>query len=158
MVFWPHSGFWAYLAKLVMWFIRKFAPQNWNYLVRQSLANLYRPMNQTLILIVSIGLGTALIATMYFLQQLLLSQVSFSSRGDQPNMVLFDIQTEQTAAIRQLAIDHQLPVIQEVPVVTIQLMEINGISKLAASEDSTLNHPNWAYNREYRVTYRDQVD
>jgi putative ABC transport system permease protein len=150
-------GFLALLAMLVMWLLRKFTPQNWNYLVRQGLANLHRPMNQTLILIVSIGLGTALIATMYFIQQLLLSQVSFSSRGDQPNMVLFDIQTEQTKDIRQLAIDHELPIIQEVPVVTIKLMEINGYNKLDASEDSTLNHPGWAYNREYRVTYRDHL-
>ncbi len=150
-------GFLGLLAMLVMWLVRKFTPQNWNYLVRQGLANLHRPMNQTLILIVSIGLGTALIATMYFIQQLLLSQVSFSSRGDQPNMVLFDIQTEQTKDIRQLAIDHELPIIQEVPVVTIKLMEINGYNKLDASEDSTLNHPGWAYNREYRVTYRDHL-
>ena len=150
-------GFLGLLAKLAMWLLRKFVPQNWNYLVRQSLSNLYRPMNQTLILIVSIGLGTALIATMYFIQQLLLSQVSFSSRGDQPNMVLFDIQTEQTKDIRQLARDHELPIIQEVPVVTIRLMEINGYDKIEASEDSTLIHPNWAYNREYRVTYRDHL-
>ncbi len=150
-------GFLALLTKLALWLLRKFTPENWNYLVRQSLANLYRPMNQTLILIISIGLGTALIATMYFIQQLLLSQVSFSSRGDQPNMVLFDIQTEQTKDIRQLAMDYELPIIQEVPVVTIQLMEINGFDKLDASEDSTLNHPNWAYNREYRVTYRDHL-
>lgn len=150
-------GFLGLLAKLVVWLLRKFSPENLNYLFRQSLANLHRPMNQTTILIVSIGLGTALIATMYFIQQLLLSQVSFSSRGDQPNMVLFDIQTEQTDSIRQLAVGHELPIIQEVPIVTIQLMEINGIDKVTATEDSTINHPNWAYNREYRVTYRDHL-
>ncbi len=150
-------GFLGLLAKLVTWLLRKHIPQNWNYLVRQSMANLHRPMNQTMILIVSIGLGTALIATMYFLQQLLLSQVSFSSRGDQPNMVLFDIQTEQTDSIRQLTLSHQLPIIQEVPIVTIQLLEINGINKATASSDSTIDHPNWAYNREYRVTYRDHL-
>jgi putative ABC transport system permease protein len=150
-------GFLGLLAKLVVWSLRKFAPKNASYLVRQSLANLHRPMNQTMILIVSIGLGTALIATMYFIQQLLLSQVSFSSRGEQPNMVLFDIQTQQTDSIRQMAIDHQLPIIQEVPVVTIQLQEINGVGKVEAAEDSTLNHPNWAFNREYRVTYRDHL-
>ena len=150
-------GFLGLMARLVVWVLRKYAPQNVSYLIRQGIANLHRPMNQTMILIVSIGLGTALIATMYFLQELLLSQVSFSSKGDQPNMVLFDIQTEQTDSIRQLAMDHKLPIIQEVPVVTIQLMEINGVDKLTAHQDSTLNHPNWAYNREYRVTYRDHL-
>ena len=150
-------GLLGLLAKLVVWLLKRFTPQNASYLIKQGLANLHRPMNQTMILIVSIGLGTALIATMYFIQQLLLSQVSFSSRGDQPNMVLFDIQTEQTDSIRQLTIDHQLPVVQEVPIVTIQLLEINGNNKQKAFEDSTLNHPMWAYNREYRVTYRDHL-
>ncbi len=150
-------GFLGLLAKLVIWLLRKYTPSGWNYLVRQSMANLHRPLNQTMILIVAIGLGTALIATMYFTQQLLLSQVSFSSRGDQPNMVLFDIQTSQTDSIRKVANEYHLPIIQEVPVVTIQLMEINGINKVMAFEDSTVNHPNWAYNREYRVTYRDHL-
>lgn len=150
-------AFLGLLAKLVVWLLRRFTPHRWNYLIRQSLANLHRPMNQTMILIVSIGLGTALIGTMYFLQQLLLSQVSFSSRGDQPNMVLFDIQTEQKDEIRQLTLNHQLPVIQEVPIVTIQLTEINGVNKNIAAKDSTINHPNWAFNREYRVTYRDNL-
>ncbi len=145
------------VAKLITWAIRKFFPTNWNFIWRQSLANLYRPQNQTLILIVSIGLGTALIATLYFVQQLLISQVSFSSRGDQPNMVLFDIQTEQTAAVSQLATAHDLPLIQEVPIVTMQLMEVNGHTKSDAVEDTTIAYPQWAYNREYRVTYRDHL-
>ncbi len=145
------------VAKLITWAIRKFFPTNWNFIWRQSLANLYRPQNQTLILIVSIGLGTALIATLYFVQQLLISQVSFSSRGDQPNMVLFDIQTEQTAAVSQLATAHDLPLIQEVPIVTMQLIEVNGHTKSEAVEDTTIAYPQWAYNREYRVTYRDHL-
>ncbi|MGI8636298.1 MAG: ABC transporter permease, partial [Segetibacter sp.] len=43
------------IARLTMWLIRKFFPDSLNYLWRQGLANLYRPNNQTIILIVSIG-------------------------------------------------------------------------------------------------------
>ncbi len=144
-------------ARGIMWLIRRYFPSHWSFIWRQSLANLYRPQNQTTLLVVSIGLGTALIATLYFVQQLLISQVAFSSRGDQPNMVLFDIQSQQTAEVAALTEDYDLPLIQQVPIVTMQLMEINGHSKLEAIEDTTLNHPTWAYNREYRVTYRDHL-
>jgi len=85
----------AGMALLLMWFVRKFFPRNWSYVWRQSIANLYRPNNQTLILMVSIGLGTALISMLFFTQELLLSQVQMSSTGDQPNMILFDIQPSQ---------------------------------------------------------------
>jgi putative ABC transport system permease protein len=47
-------------AALLMWAVRRFFPNAWNYLWRQGLANLYRPNNQTTILIVAIGLGTAI--------------------------------------------------------------------------------------------------
>ena len=41
----------------LIWLVRRFFPASWSYVWRQSLANLYRPNNQTLILVTSIGLG-----------------------------------------------------------------------------------------------------
>jgi putative ABC transport system permease protein len=63
------------IAVLLMWVVRRFFPGNWSYLWRQGLANLYRPNNQTTILIVSIGLGTAFICTLVFMQSLLLNRL-----------------------------------------------------------------------------------
>ena len=56
------------MGRFIMWLVRKYFPTNWHFIGRQSLANLYRPNNQTLILIISIGLGTALITTLFFIQ------------------------------------------------------------------------------------------
>ncbi|MDN5199943.1 FtsX-like permease family protein [Fulvivirgaceae bacterium BMA10] len=145
------------VGRLIMWLVRKYFPVSWNFVWRQSLANLYRPHNQTLILIVSVGLGTALITTLYFVQSLLLQQVSLSSVGNQPNMVVFDIQSAQKDEIGNLTKTFGLPVIQEVPVVTMRLMEINGKAREEIEKDSTNQTPRWAFNREYRVTYREQL-
>jgi putative ABC transport system permease protein len=60
------------IARTLMWGVRHFFPSSWNYLWRQGLANLYRPNNQTTILIISIGLGTALICTLLFIQSVLI--------------------------------------------------------------------------------------
>ena len=144
-------------GKLIMWAVKKYFPSTWSYVWRQSLANLYRPNNQTITLIVSIGLGTALISILYFIQNLLVSQVAISGGGDRPNMVLFDIQSQQKDEIAEITKDYDLPVVQQVPIVTMRLLEINGITKADVYADSTIKFPDWAYNREYRVTYRDSL-
>ena len=58
-------------------------------------------------------------------------------------------------AIRTLTEEYDLPVLQEVPVVTMRLLEINNQTRDQADADSTVDLPKWAFNREYRVTYRD---
>jgi len=148
----------AGVAKFVMWAVKKFFPVKWSYVWRQSIANLYRPNNQTLILLVSIGLGTALISTLFFTQDLLLSQVEFSGRGNQPNMIMYDIQTSQRDEVLQLTKDYKLPLIQNVPIVTMRLETIDGVNKTQNRADTTETHrSNRAYSREYRVTYRDTM-
>lgn len=148
----------AGMAKLVMWAVKRFFPVKWSYVWRQSIANLYRPNNQTLILMVSIGLGTALISTLFFTQDLLLSQVEFTGQGEKPNMIMYDIQTNQKEEVIQLTKDYDLPLIQNVPIVTMRVETIDGIDKVQNRADTTETHKsNWAYNREYRVTYRDSM-
>ncbi len=141
----------------LIWLVRRFFPSSWSYVWRQSLANLYRPNNQTLILVTSIGLGAFLIATLTLMQGLLLNRVELSASGNQPNMVLFDIQNEQLAGVRTLVKQQKLPILEQVPVVTMRLTEINGRSMTAIKKDTTLKIPDWAMTREYRVTYRDTL-
>ena len=141
----------------LIWLVRRFFPASWSYTWRQSLANLYRPNNQTLILITSIGLGAFLIATLYLTQGLLLGRVELSGSGKQPNMVLFDIQNEQLAGVKSLVQAQKLPILQEVPVVTMRLTDINGKNGETVRKDTTQKPPKWAFTREYRVTYRDSL-
>lgn len=145
------------LGLALIWAVRRFFPSSWSYVWRQSLANLYRPNNQTLILVTAIGLGAFLIATLSLTQGLLLGRVELSGSGRQPNMVLFDIQNEQAAGVRSLVQAQKLPILQEVPVVTMRLNAINGRSLEAIRKDTALKIPDWALTREYRVTYRDTL-
>ncbi|WP_288425112.1 FtsX-like permease family protein [uncultured Spirosoma sp.] len=152
----------------LIWLVRRLFPTGWSYVWRQSLANLYRPNNQTVILVTAIGLGAFLIATLYLTQGLLLSRVELSGSGQQPNMVLFDIQNEQIAGVRDAVREQKLPILQEVPVVTMRLTGINGRSSAAdtakpidqpqqSARTDTTGPPPWAFTREYRVTYRDSL-
>ena len=145
------------IARALMWMVRRFFPSSWNYLWRQGLANLYRPNNQTTILITSIGLGTALICTLFFVQSILINRVSLSTGANQPNIVLFDIQTSQKAGVSNLARQYGLPVKETIPIVNMRLEEVNGITAIQVKNDSTIKFSRRLFNREYRVTYRDSL-
>lgn len=145
------------IAALLTWTVRRFFPVSWSYVWRQGLANLYRPNNQTGILIVSIGLGTALICTMFFIQGILLNRISLSASGSQPNMVLFDIQASQRDAVLALTRQQGLPAGGMVPIVNMRLESVNGITGEQVRKDSNSRMHSWIFDREYRVTYRDSV-
>lgn len=147
----------ALIARGMMWAVRRFFPVSWGYVWRQSLANLYRPNNQTLLLTVSIGLGTALIATLFLMQRLLLTEVAISGSENQPNLVLFDIQSAQKEQVVDMVKQQGMPVLQLVPVVTMRLEEMSGLTAADVRRDTTLDVPDWAFTREYRVTYRDTL-
>ena len=53
-------GLLTVVAKLLMRLVRTFYCHAWPYVWRQGLANLYRPQNQTLVLVLALGLGTFL--------------------------------------------------------------------------------------------------
>lgn len=139
------------LSSLLMYLVRKLMPASLSYLWRQGFANLYRPNNQTLMLTVSIGLSTAFICTLYFVQGILINRVTVSSGTNQPNMVLFDIQTSQKQAVTDLTKSYKLPLMNQVPVITMRIEEINGKK---AGQDSTNTR---AFRNEIRATYQDTL-
>lgn len=147
----------AILAKGLSWTVRRFFPTHWGYVWRQGLANLYRPNNQTLLLMVSIGLGTALIGTLYMVQRTLLNEVSISGSENQPNLVLFDIQNAQREQVADLTRQEGLPILYFDPIVTLRLEQINQLTLADVRKDTTLEIRPWNFTREYRVTYRDHL-
>ncbi|MBS1531993.1 MAG: FtsX-like permease family protein [Bacteroidetes bacterium] len=145
------------IARLLMYVTRFFIKSTWSYPWRQGFANLYRPNNQTIILIVSIGLSTAFICTLFFIQGLLIKQVSLSASANQANMILFDIQVKQKDALAELTRKEHLPVLQQVPVVTVRIDKFKGKTEAQAKKDSAMKHNTWLFSNEFRVTYRDSL-
>jgi putative ABC transport system permease protein len=147
-------------ARLMMTVVRRLFPTRWNYLWRQGFANLYRPNNQTLILVVTIGLGTTFIGTLYFIQQLLIDRVTVSAGASQGNMVLFDIQSDQLKGVEGLAHQFTLPVLQDVPIVTTRITSVKGKTAEQARgglDSARPGPPRRAFDAELRVTYRDSL-
>jgi putative ABC transport system permease protein len=144
------------IASLLLWLVRQFFPVHARFVFRHALSNLFRPNNQTTVLLVTIGLGAFIIATLNITQSSLLNQVEFTGTENQSNTILFDIQTPQRDGVVALMNEQGLPVNQVVPIVTCRLLEIKGKSIEAIQKD-TAKIPDWALTREYRVTYRDSL-
>lgn len=145
------------VAKAFTYLIRRFFPKGWPYLWRQGLSNLYRPNNQTVILMISIGLGTALISTMFLVQDLLINRVKISSEQSQANMLMFDIQPSQHESLSKMAKEEGYPILEAVPVVTMQLQSVNGVTLKDVVADTSSEVSSRAFRGEIRATYRDSL-
>lgn len=147
------------VANLIIWLVRKYFPTGRSFILRQSLSNLYRPNNQTLILIVTIGLGTALIATLLISQELVVNKLKFSSAPEnRPNMVLFDIQSSQLESVEAMVTKMEFPILDQVPIITMRLASVKGRSAAELRADTTSVVTDGMLNREYRVSYRDELN
>ena len=145
------------VAKLVTWSVKKFFPRKASFVLRQGLSNLYRPNNQTQTLIVSIGLGTGILTLLFILQGLILGNVENMGAGNQPNMIVFGIESDQKEEIETITKSFDMPVIQHVPVVTMELGGWQGKTKKEWMKDTTRTASRWAVNREARVSYRAEM-
>jgi putative ABC transport system permease protein len=145
------------MAKLLIFLVRKLLPQRWSFVVRQGLANLHRPNNRTLLLTLSLGLGTFLLLSIYLTRDVLLSQFKSIDAQNQPNIFLFDIQPAQTSGVAALVRQQGLPVIQQAPIVTMRLVEVKGRKSSEILKDPHRTAPEWELEREYRSTYRDKM-
>ena len=142
------------VAKMLMLLVHRLLPRGWSFVLRQGLANLYRPHNRTLLLTLSLGLGVFLLLTIYLTRDVLLAQFRSIDANNQPNIFLFDIQPDQKAGVANLVRQLRLPIIQEAPIVTMRLVEVKGRKSSDILKDPHNKVPEWELEREYRSTYR----
>ena len=151
--------------------VRRWFPSRLPYLWRQGLANLYRPANQTVVVILALGFGAFLLGTLYVVQYSLVQQFSIDAAPDRPNLILFDIQPDQRAGVDSILVSSGAPPSTPTPIVPMRIASVKGVavSKLTTPppEDTVppdqrgqqgqrrRGQPNgWAVRREYRSTYR----
>tara|TARA_R110002049_G_scaffold993_3_gene7129 strand:- start:4959 stop:7511 length:2553 start_codon:yes stop_codon:yes gene_type:complete len=137
--------------------IKKHFPHSWGFIARTSLLNLYRPKNQTLILVITIGVGSFLISNLYFSKNLLLSQANFDTEANSANMILLDIQNEQTAGVAAIITNKSNPIIDNIPIVTMRVHSIEDRTVNEIRKDTTSRIGSWVLRHEFRATYRDSL-
>jgi putative ABC transport system permease protein len=147
----------AGISKALIFVVKRQAHRIPVFAWRQGLASLSRPNNRTALVMLSLGLGTFLILTLYLLQQNLTRELLPGAQGMRPDAVLFDVQSDQVQGVVQLLKSQGLPVLQQTPVVTMRLAEVKGRTVEQIRKESGRGAPTWALRREYRSTYRGQL-
>jgi putative ABC transport system permease protein len=167
--------------------VRRWFPSRWPYLLRQGLANLYRPANQTVTVVLSLGFGAFLLSTLYLVQHNLLRQFRLDGAGgSRPNLMFFEIQPDQGDGVAQIMADAGHPGSPPVPIVPMRIRSIKGepVGGYAAGAMGAVVSPDsleleaqdevpedssdaagerqgpprgWGVRREYRSTYRDTL-
>jgi putative ABC transport system permease protein len=144
-------------AKLLVSATRNYVPANLPFAVRQGVANLHRPNNRTLLLLLSLGLGTFLMVSLYLVQHVLLTQLINAGGKNQPNAVLFDIQTSQLEPLNTLIRLLALPILDETPIITMRLSSVKGRSVDSLLSNRPRDGRGWVFRREYRSTFTDHL-
>jgi putative ABC transport system permease protein len=145
-------------ASLLMWVARKLMRAGWPYVMRQGVANLYRPSNQTRSVVLSLGFGAFLVSTLYLLQTTLLTRFSVDAAASGGNVLFYDVQNDQGPWMDTVVTRSGHTLVQRVPIVTMRLAEVKGVPvKTAQAAAEKLKKAPWPYTREYRSTYRDTL-
>lgn len=134
---------------------RRLLPSGSAFAVRQGMANLYRPRNQTTLVVLTLGFGALVLGTLMLLQDSLLESLREASVTGDANLVLFDVQPDQIAGVRELLAGAGVPVLQQTPVVPMRLSGLRGRPVAEITEEGGASR--WALRRTYNSTYRDRL-
>jgi putative ABC transport system permease protein len=144
-------------AASLTWATRRFFPRRAPFWVRQGVANLFRPQNQTLAVTLALGLGVFLIAALHVVQGNLLQQLSTDRGPNRPNLAMFDIQLDQESGVVDLLEERGAQILETTPIVPARIASLGAVSVDALVERSPEDRSyRWALRREYRLTYRSE--
>lgn len=146
----------AGIAKGLTKLLRTLTIPSMPYVIRQGIANLYRPHNQTLVMILSLGIGSFLVMTMVVSEGILLNQVNVIGEGDRPNLIFYDVQRDQIDDLTRTISDAGHEIYLQSPLVSMRVHAVKGRTVEELRADSTYD-TSWAHRREYRSTYRDHL-
>ena len=158
-------------AVLVLWLaalglthaLRRWFPHRLPYVHRQGLANLYRPANQTVAVVLALGFGAFLLGAVAVMQHNLLRHFALDNGIGRPNLVFFDIQPDQLQEVESRIRAAGFPLQPQVAIVPMRIRSVKGRSTRDILADTTRHRDDadriepWAVRREYRSTYRDTV-
>jgi putative ABC transport system permease protein len=145
-------------AAFLSWAARKGLRTGWPYVVRQGVANLYRPGNQTRAVILALGFGAFLVSTLYLVQNNILRRFTTVASESRGNVIFFDVQQDQAAGLDSIVRGSGHEVVQMAPVVTMRIAAINGkkVSDMLPVPRGERGRAGWALRREFRSTFRDK--
>jgi len=143
------------LAMLLRKFARKIVTRLRSFELRYAVNALYRPQNQTVLLISIIGLSAILVLHLFFIRSSLVNSIQLLDNDHRPNLIIFDIDEESVEPIASFLESRNVSVFDPLSIVPMRIHRLKGRSVFSWKKDSTHSIPSHVFNREYRVTERE---
>ncbi|MEO7998031.1 MAG: FtsX-like permease family protein [Gemmatimonadaceae bacterium] len=144
-------------SSLLIGLARRIVRPTWTFTLRQGIANLHRPANQTRAVTLALGFGAFLLTTVYLVQSNQLRRIELTESVSPGNLLFFDVQDNQAAPLDSLIKSSGHPIVQQTPIVTMRIQSINGRTTQQLQQDTAARRAGWSLRREYRSTYRDTL-
>ncbi len=132
-------------------------PRLGSFHLRQGIANLHRPGNQTSAVIVVVGMGFLLLGTLLILQSSLQQLLSIEQRGDLPNLFVIDIAPDQKDEVARLIGEAGASEVELNPMISARIGRVNGRSvdqSRVQRDDVQRSWEDRMRTREYFLSYR----
>lgn len=142
----------AYGLTILLKRLRKFGP----FAISQAINSLYRPGNQTRIILLAVGLGAFVVLTVQSLQSNLIREFDFSRNQRLPSLFFVDIQKSQIRPLAEMIAGRLNENPETTPTVRARIAFVNG--EPIDFQQREVRQQQGQIGREFAMTYRPDLD
>ena len=142
-------------AAVLTWLLRRIKRFS-SFSVTQAINSLYRPGNQTRIILLAVGLGAFVVLAVQSMQANLVREFDFSRNQKLPSLFFVDIQKSQVDELRQLLAERTGEQPEIIPTVRARVAYVNGQPFDYTNRE--VRQQQGQIGREFAVTYREKLD
>ena len=145
-----------YLAAIVLTKLLRRVKNLGSFSIAQAVNSLYRPGNQTRIILLAVGLGAFVVLGVQSLQGNLIREFDFTRNQKLPSLFFIDIQKSQIDKLKSIVETATGETIQIVPTIRARIASVNGEAIDYANRE--VRQQQGQIGREFAVTYRPNLD
>ncbi|CAN5600276.1 ABC transporter permease [soil metagenome] len=142
-------------AALLTWLLKKVKRLS-SFSIRQAVNSLYRPGNQTRIILLAVGLGAFVVLTVQVMQTNLVREFDFSRNRRLPSLIFVDIQKSQIADVAAIIEQRTSEKPEQVPTVRARIAYVNG--EAIDYQNTEVKQQQGQIGREFAITYRAKTE
>jgi putative ABC transport system permease protein len=124
--------------------------------IKQAINSLYRPGNQTRVILLAVGLGAFVVLAVQSLQTNLVREFDFTRNQRLPTLFFIDVQKSQIEGLAKLIADRTGEQPETTPTVRARVAYVNG--KALDFGNPEVRQMQGQIGREFAVTYRENLD
>lgn len=149
------SVFLYFAAVVLTMILRKFRGFS-SFSITQAINSLYRPGNQTRIILLAVGLGAFVVLAVQSLQSNLVREFDFTRNQTLPSLFIIDIQKSQIEEVRKMLEEKTGEPAQTLPTIRARIAFVNGEPIDLTNRET--RQQQGQIGREFAVTYRPNLD